>query len=236
MSTVGLPEVSRRPMKKPTPPLPPPGPRQVGYARVSTSDQQLDMQTGALVNAGCHPDNIHSEYVSGVAKKRPKLELALIDCRPGDTFVVWKLDRLGRSLPDLLEKLKYLDQQGIKFRSLTEGIDTSTPGGRLITHVMGSLAQFERDLVVERTKAGMAAYRERGGKVGQPMKLIGPRKDKAIAMLTAGKSVTETAHACKVSPGTIYNHFSSAVIAGMRAKPNAKLSAAAKRHGEIFNK
>ena len=208
--------------KKDEIPLPPPGPRLVGYARVSTSDQQLDMQTSALRNAGCHPDNIWSEHISGVAKTRPQLEMALMDCRNGDTFVVWKLDRMGRSLVDLLDKLKYLDDHKIKFRSLTEGIDTATPGGRLITHVMGSLAQFERDLVVERTKAGMAAHRARGGKIGQPRKLNDDQVAEAAKMIENGKGVPEIAQYYKWATGTIYNYFPRTVMQALRATRRKK--------------
>src|SRR5262249_41594749 len=119
----------------------PEGPRLIGYARVSTADQSVEMQLEALRKAGGHPDNLYHEQISGVAQRRPRLDLAFKDAREGDTFVVWKLDRMGRSLLDLLDRLKRLETRGIHFRSITEGIDTTTPGGRLIMHVMGALAQ-----------------------------------------------------------------------------------------------
>lgn len=138
----------------------------IGYARVSTADQDPQMQIDALRKAGCHSQHIHVETISGVKAQRPMLERALKDARRGDTFVVWKLDRMGRSILDLITKLAELEKRGIAFRSLTEGIDTSTPGGRLIMHVMASLAQFERDLIVERTRAGIRAKKERGERHG----------------------------------------------------------------------
>src|SRR5262245_16837105 len=138
------------------------GGRLIGYARVSTAEQSLDLQRDALLRAGVLPENIHEEHVSGVADKRPKLDLAYKDMRAGDTLVVWKLDRVGRSMINLLNRMKALEEMGVGFRSITEGIDTTTSWGTLIMHIMGALAQFERDLVVERTKTGMAAARERG--------------------------------------------------------------------------
>lgn len=138
----------------------------IGYARVSTADQDPQMQIDALRKAGCHSQHIHVETISGVKAQRPMLERALKDARRGDTFVVWKLDRMGRSILDLITKMAELEKRGIAFKSLTEGIDTSTPGGRLIMHVMASLAQFERDLIVERTRAGIRAKKERGERHG----------------------------------------------------------------------
>lgn len=138
----------------------------IGYARVSTADQDPQMQIDALRKAGCHSQHIHVETISGVKAQRPMLERALKDCRRGDTFVVWKLDRMGRSILDLITKMAELERRGIAFKSLTEGIDTSTPGGRLIMHVMASLAQFERDLIVERTRAGIRAKKARGERHG----------------------------------------------------------------------
>lgn len=200
------------------PKLPPAGPRLVGYARVSTEDQNLDMQIAALANAGVHPDNIWSEHRSAVAKLRPYLEKALTDARSGDTFVVWKLDRLARDMADLLAILKRLNENGVAFKSLTEGFDTSTPVGKLLIHVLGALAQFERDLVVERTKAGVAAHRARGGKVGQPAKIVGPKHAKGERMLKAGKAVMSVAAALGVTPTTVYSTYGIATIKAWRAE------------------
>lgn len=181
--------------------------RLVGYARVSTSEQSVQMQVDALLKAGVHRDNIHTESVSGVSRRRPALERAYLDLQEGDTLVVWKLDRIGRSLLDLLDRMKRLDDMKCGFRSLTEGIDTTTPGGKLIMHVMGALAQFERDLIVERTRAGVRAHIERGGKIGAELIMTPKLVKKARAMLRRGDSVASVAKALKVSTGTIYNYF-----------------------------
>lgn len=180
---------------------------QIGYARVSTDDQSLDMQIAALEKAGVKSDCIYSEKISGVSKKREQLALAIEACRPGDTFVVWKLDRMGRSLLDLLDKLKQLEDKGVGFRSITEGIDTTTPGGRLILHMMAALAEFERDLVVERTREGVKRYIEKGGQIGRERQMT----DEAIAtvsdMFKQGASAAEAARAVGVTPQCIYRYF-----------------------------
>lgn len=192
------------------------GPRLIGYARVSTSEQSLDMQTGALERAGVHPDDIYSEHVSGVSSKRIQLELAFATMLAGDTLVVWKLDRMGRSLLDLLAKMKRLDEAGVGFRSLTEGIDTTTPGGRLIMMVMGALAEFERGIIVERTKAGMKAYIARGGKPGQPSKLTDEDVEEIKQMVLGGIPLAQAAVKHKVSINTIYNRLGRSTIRKLR--------------------
>jgi DNA invertase Pin-like site-specific DNA recombinase len=194
----------------------PDGRRLIGYARVSTSDQNLAMQTEALLRAGCLAENIHSEHVSGVAKRRPKLRLAIMDCREGDTFVVWKLDRLGRSLRDLLDHIKTLEDAGVGFKSLTEGIDTTTPGGKLIMHVMGSLAQFERDLVVERTTAGVRAHIARGGKHGREAILTVEKRAEISKMIARGDSIADIAKHFGVSTSAVRTYFRSDVISALR--------------------
>tara|TARA_B100000949_G_scaffold231623_1_gene244147 strand:+ start:145 stop:927 length:783 start_codon:yes stop_codon:yes gene_type:complete len=135
----------------------------IGYARVSTADQKLSLQLDALNTAGC--DRIFDDHASGAKADRPGLTEALAYLRPGDTLVVWKLDRLGRSMSHLIEKVGELAARGIGFRSLTENIDTTTSGGMLVFNIFGSLAQFERDLIRERTHAGLKAARERGKRV-----------------------------------------------------------------------
>jgi DNA invertase Pin-like site-specific DNA recombinase len=208
-------KISKRPLA---------GPRLVGYARVSTEEQNLDMQISALVNAGVHPENIWKEHVSAVAKNRPELRMALADARNGDTFVVWKLDRLARDLGNLLEIMRHFDKSGVAFKSLTEGIDTSTPVGKLLLHVIGALAQFERDLVVERTKAGVAAHRARGGKVGQPAQIVGGTYERGVKMFKAGKSVAQVAAALGTTTTTVYSTFKTENIQAWRAearKPKA---------------
>ncbi len=143
----------------------------IGYARVSTAEQSVSMQVDALKAFGVLGGDIHTENMSGVKKNRPALQKAMRALARGDTLVVWKLDRIARSITNLLEIMNELDDRGIMFRSLTEGIETQTPGGRCIMHVMGALAQFERDLIVERTRAGVASARARGVKFGADFKL-----------------------------------------------------------------
>src|SRR5260370_23244618 len=139
----------------------------IGYARVSTGDQTTDPQTDALTKAGC--DRIFVETASGALRARPELAAALDYLRDGDLLVVTKLDRLGRSLGHLTETLTGLDERGVGFRSLGEGIDTTTSAGRLMMHILGAIAQFERDLIIERTQAGLAAARARGRTGGRPV-------------------------------------------------------------------
>jgi DNA invertase Pin-like site-specific DNA recombinase len=138
----------------------------IGYARVSTGEQKMDLQLDALEEAGC--ERIYKETTSGAAKSRPKLERCLDELREGDTLVVWRLDRFGRSLKDLVEKMEALQENGVDFVSLTEGIDTTTAQGRLTFHIFGALAEFERELSRERTMAGLKAARERGRTGGRP--------------------------------------------------------------------
>src|SRR3954469_25971878 len=141
----------------------------IGYARVSTGEQTLDLQLDALQKAGC--GKVYRETASGAKAERPVLEEVLGYLRPGDTLVVWRLDRLGRSLKHLIEVVAGLAERGVGFKRLTEQIDTTPPGGKLIFHVFGALAEFERDLIRERTHAGLAAARARGKRGGRPILL-----------------------------------------------------------------
>ena len=134
----------------------------IGYARISTQEQTLNLQQDALHNAGC--DRIFTDTASGAQAERKGLEQALSYVRKGDTLVVWRLDRLGRSLPHLITTMTALEERGIGFKSLTENIDTTTSGGKLIFHIFGALAEFERNLIRERTQAGLTAARARGKK------------------------------------------------------------------------
>ena len=134
----------------------------IGYARVSTADQDMALQLDALHAAGC--SRIFEDRISGTKAERPGLSAALEYLREGDTFVIWKFDRLGRSVRHLIDTVGDLERRGIGLRSLTEAVDTATPGGRLLFHIFGALAQFERDLVVERTSAGLRAAEARGRK------------------------------------------------------------------------
>src|ERR1700736_1552969 len=138
----------------------------LGYARVSTTDQNPDLQLDALRSASCF--RIFVDPASGALDERQELTKALDQLRPGDTLVVWKLDRLGRSLRHLIDTVAELQRRGVGFRSLQESIDTTTPGGKLIFHIFGALAEFERDLIRERTVAGLAAARARGRTGGRP--------------------------------------------------------------------
>jgi DNA invertase Pin-like site-specific DNA recombinase len=141
----------------------------LGYARVSTTDQHLHVQVDALTAAGCY--RVFTETASGARADRPVLAQVLDQLRPGDTLVVWKLDRLGRSLRHLVDTITGLADQGVGVRSLQEAIDTTTPGGKLVFHVFAALAEFERDLIRERTAAGLAAARTRGRNGGRPAAL-----------------------------------------------------------------
>jgi len=142
---------------------------QIGYARVSTEDQKLDLQLDALRQAKC--DKIFKDVASGAQSDRVGLDGATRYLRPGDTLVVWKLDRLGRSLKHLIEMINQLNLKGVFFRSLQENIDTSSSGGKLTFHLFGALAEFERDIIRERTKAGLEAARARGRVGGRPKAL-----------------------------------------------------------------
>ena len=161
------------------------------YVRVSTSDQDASLQIQALTEAGCY--RIFTDTMSGAAQHRPELDKLMDQIRPGDTLVVWRLDRLGRSLRHLIDSLNELQDAGIGFRSLAEGMDTDSPGGRLIFHVFGALAEFERELIQERTKAGLAAARSRGRQGGRPAllteeKLTAARKMYEQQDMTAAQS------------------------------------------------
>lgn len=143
----------------------------IGYARVSTADQYLHMQEDALKNAGC--EEIFNDIASGAKTARPGLHSAMSHLRKGDSLVVWKLDRLGRSLAHLIQTIKELNDKGIGFKSLQENIDTTTSGGQLIFHIFGALAEFERELIRERTQAGLKAARVRGRLGGRPPVVCG---------------------------------------------------------------
>ncbi len=174
----------------------------IGYARVSSDDQNLDLQTDALKKAGC--TKIFSDKISGMKKDRPGLDVALSHLRNGDSFVIWKLDRLGRNLKELISMVGKFDEEGIHFQSTTDGIDTTTPAGRFFFHVMASLAQMERELLIERTKAGLAAAKKRG-RVGGRKRLMTPSKVEAAKKLLAeGMPPKEVANNLGVSIPTLY--------------------------------
>lgn len=153
----------------------------IGYARVSTQDQNTDLQLDALKQAGC--EQVFHEKMTGSTLQRAELDACLRALRKGDTLIVWRLDRLGRSLKDLVEIVNGLEEREIGFKSLTESIDTTSAGGRLVFHLFGALAEFERNLISDRTKAGLAAARARGRKGGRKPKMTAADIKKAAAML-----------------------------------------------------
>lgn len=179
----------------------------IGYARVSTNDQTLALQQDALTHAGC--TKIFTDTVSGATTRREGLDAAIAYLRDGDTLVVWRLDRLGRSLKHLIETIRALQEKNIGFKSLTENIDTTSSGGKLIFHIFGALAEFERDLIRERTQAGLVAARARGRLGGRP-KALNSKKITITQSLYRDKTNT-IADICKtlrISRATLYRYVS----------------------------
>jgi DNA invertase Pin-like site-specific DNA recombinase len=174
----------------------------IGYARVSTQDQNLELQRKALIDAGC--EKIFDDKVSGSRSERPGLSQALEILRDGDTLVVWKLDRLGRSVKHLVDLVGELDELGVHFRSLTDSIDTSTASGRFFFHVMASLAEMERELTVERTRAGLEVARSLGRVGGRKRKMTDSKLESARRLLAGGVPVKDVAKNLGVSVPTLY--------------------------------
>lgn len=174
----------------------------IGYARVSTADQDPALQIDALTKAGCA--RVFEDKASGAKTDRPGLAAALAFVREGDVLVVWKLDRLGRSLPHLIEAVNALEARGVGFRSLTETIDTTTPGGRLIFHIFGALGQFERDLIRERTRAGLDAAVARGRRGGRKPVVTEEKLRRARMLIAQGLTVREAAARIKVGKTALY--------------------------------
>jgi DNA invertase Pin-like site-specific DNA recombinase len=182
----------------------------LGYARVSTHDQTLDLQKDGLQKAGC--TRIFTDTVSGSIIERTGLTEAPSFLREGDVLVVWRLDRLGRSLRHLIETINLLQARGIGFRSLTESIDTTTPGGKLIFHIFGALAEFERDLIRERTLAELAAARARGKRSGQP-KVLNGNQHQLLQTLYADKNnhIDDILVALHISKSRLYRYLRPSV-------------------------
>lgn len=180
----------------------------IGYARVSTNEQNLHLQQDALENAGCL--KIYTDTISGTKAERKGLTEALDYVRGGDTLVVWRLDRLGRSLKDLIERITELHNRNIGFKSLTENIDTTTSGGKLIFHIFGALAEFERDIITERTNAGLTAARARGRQGGRPRSsLSDDRKLQMARQMYENKHlpVMEISKALGIPRSTFYKYI-----------------------------
>lgn len=174
----------------------------IGYARVSTEDQNLELQTQALSKAGC--ERVFTDKMSGSRNDRPGLKEALSHIRKDDTLVVWKLDRLGRGVKGLVDLVTDLEAQGVHFQSITDQIDTSTPAGRFFFHVMASLAQMERELIVERTRAGLAAARSQGRVGGRKRLMTESKIEAARQLLTSGALPKDVANNLGISIPTLY--------------------------------
>jgi DNA invertase Pin-like site-specific DNA recombinase len=174
----------------------------IGYARVSTEEQNLELQLSALKQAGCQ--RVFTDQTSGAATDRPGLQEALSHLRESDTLVVWKLDRLGRSVKGLVDLVMDLENRHIHFQSLTDSIDTKTPAGRFFFHVMASLAQMERELLVERTRAGLQAARRQGRVGGRKRRMTERKINAAKKLLSAGTPPREVAQSLGVSVPTLY--------------------------------
>lgn len=185
---------------------------QIGYARVSTPDQDTALQRDALQVAGC--TRLFEDHASGARTDRPGLAQALAYVREGDVLVVWKLDRLGHSLPHLLETVTALERRGVGFRSLTEAIDTTTPGGRLVFHLFGALGQFERDLIRERTRAGLAAAAARGRKGGRKPVVTADILARARVLMSRGLTVREAAARLRIGKTALYEALREATGRG----------------------
>jgi len=178
----------------------------IGYARVSTKDQNATLQIDALKKAGCK--KIFEDKITGKHLNREGLEKTMDILRTGDTLVVWRLDRLARSLKHLIELITHLEENKIGFKSINEAIDTTTSGGKLIFHIFGALAEFERNLIIDRTMAGLESARARGRKGGRPPKLSDKQKALAIKLHKDKEhSISDICQALKISKQTLYNYI-----------------------------
>jgi DNA invertase Pin-like site-specific DNA recombinase len=180
----------------------------IGYARVSKGDQNLELQTHALESAGV--ERLFTDKMSGAKSSRPGLDEALAFARPGDVLVVWKLDRLGRSMKGLVDLAAQLEGRGVDLRSLTDGIDTKTASGRFFFNVMAALATMERELMLERTEAGLAAARRAGRVGGRRPKMTAAKLDAARKLLAANTAPRDVAASVGVSLATLYRHLPAA--------------------------
>lgn len=181
----------------------------IGYARVSTQDQDLGLQLDALEQAGC--EKIYKEKISGGTRSRPQLDILLEQLRKGDVVVVWKLDRLARSLKDLVALVNHVQEKGASFQSVNDQIDTTSAHGKFTFHIFAALAEFERDIISERTKAGLASARARGRVGGRPKGLSKKAQHKAMLAkqlyLEGELSISEICEQLSLSKGTLYNYL-----------------------------
>jgi DNA invertase Pin-like site-specific DNA recombinase len=189
----------------------------IGYARVSTDEQKLDLQLDALNAAGCA--HVYSDTLSGARDDRPGLAGALAALGLGDTLVVWKLDRMGRSMRHLLQTIRDLEVRSVEFRSLQEHLDTTTPGGRLVFHVFAAMAEFERDLIRERTRAGLEAARKRGRRGGRRHKLDAAAIKALVSMAKQKIPVEQICTLLKISRATYFRYLKLAEAASSSALP-----------------
>lgn len=205
----------------------------LGYARVSTTDQDAALQIDALTAAGCY--RVFVDTISGSLDHRPELEKLMDQLRPGDTLVVWRLDRLGRSIRHLIDQLQILSERGVGFRSLQWTIDTTSSGGRLVFHVFAALAEFERDLIRERTHAGLAAARARGRKGGRPPALSPDQVKAARRMYEQNEmTVAQIGAVLGVSRATIYRALNRNSARRGPSSPPGDHRGSAARHGAVL--
>jgi DNA invertase Pin-like site-specific DNA recombinase len=188
----------------------------IGYARVSTHEQLLDLQLDALMKAGVDPEKTYTDKISSRKAERPELQRALDQLRAGDTFAVWRLDRLARSLQELISMVNLIHAKGADIKSLTEHMDTTTPGGKLVFHVFASVAEFERDIIQERTKAGLDAARARGRKGGRPPLDKDASKRKKVEMAKAlhidtTNSIEDICKTLHISRATFYRYVGKGI-------------------------
>lgn len=181
--------------------------RLIGYVRVSTQEQNVDLQVQALRKFGVPKDDLWIEKKSAVARERPELDGAIASLREGDTLVVWRLDRIARSMAELYRRIAQIDEAGARFKSLTEGFDFSDISGKLILAVLGAVAEFERNLIAQRTTAGIAAAKARGQTFGRKPVMTDAKREKAHKLLLAGHTTAEVAKAIGVKQGLIYKYF-----------------------------
>ena len=210
------PLVKRKKLTPPPEPAQPKQPKLIGYARVSTREQILDMQIAELKAAGVEDDYLWVEKVSGVASRRPMRDLCLTQAMRGDTIIVWRLDRLTRRIEEAYKLVNELKQRGIKFRSLKENFDLETATGKLMFGFFALMAEFERNVTAERTQSGMRVARQRGSQIGAKKKLDGAREEQAAQLLAKGWTPAAVARKFKVSRASIYNRWSAEDIEDMR--------------------